>query len=178
MQMVGLALANGGDEFNLEPGWELLKEIAKAGNIGRVFKTEVDMINSLSTGETSITFGPSGNWVQLARKLPITHLNKHPGAGLKASLATEGWCVMKNQNTQAAFDFVNYTLGTEIQTWWSQHIGNPPVNVNAKASEELSHLVYTDEELAKYTHLPDWDYVSQQVDGWVKRFEQEIVQLL
>ena len=95
MQMVGLALANGGDEFNLEPGWELLKEIAKAGNIGRVFKTEVDMINSLSTGETSITFGPSGNWVQLARKLPITHLNKHPGAGLKASLATEGWCVMK-----------------------------------------------------------------------------------
>ena len=177
MQMVGLALARGGDEFNLDPGWEFMKEIAKAGNIGRVFKTEVDMINSISTGETSVTFGPSGNWAQLARKLPIVHLNKSPGAGLQASLATEGWCVMKGQNTTAAFDFVNHTLDAEVQTWWSQHLGNPPVNVNASASEELAHLVYTDEELAQYTHLPDWDFVSQQVDGWVKRFEQEIVPL-
>ena len=36
LQVVALAKARGGDEFNMEPGWEFLTELAKSGNIGRV----------------------------------------------------------------------------------------------------------------------------------------------
>ncbi|MGY3573087.1 extracellular solute-binding protein [Bradyrhizobium sp. USDA 4504] len=35
--LVMLALARGGNEFNLDPGWKFLEELAKSGNIGRVY---------------------------------------------------------------------------------------------------------------------------------------------
>ena len=35
LQVVALALARGGDEYDIDPGWEFLQEIAKSGNIGR-----------------------------------------------------------------------------------------------------------------------------------------------
>ena len=180
MQTVMLALARGGDEFNMEPGWQFLKEIAESGNIGRIIKTESDQINSLSTGECSITYAPAANLVQLAEKgLPMRHLHKETGAGLKSVLVTEGWAVMKgSKNTKAAFDFLNYTIGREAQEWWSNHLGAPPVNRHAKPPEKIAFLKFSQEEVEEHGYLPDWDYVTQQVDGWVKRFEQEIVPLL
>ena len=179
IQTVNLALARGGDEYNMEPGWQFLKEIAKSGNIGRIIKTETDQINSLSTGETSISYAPAATLVRLAEHgLPIRHLHKETGAGLKAMLVTEGWAVMKGKNTKAAFDFLNYTISREAQEWWSKHLGAPPVNVHAKAPEKIAFQQYSQEEIEKHGYLPDWDYVSQQLDGWVKRFEQEIVPLL
>lgn len=178
MQMVSLALARGGDEYNMEPGWEFMKELAKSGNIGRVYKTETDMINSLSTGETCLANAAGANFVQLARKFPIKHLTKVDDPGLKTTLAIEGWAVLKGRNTKAAFDLADYTISPEANEWWAAHIGNSPVNSKSKAPDELAHLVFTDEELKKYAYFPDWDYISKQVDGWVKRFEQEIVPLL
>ena len=178
IQMVFLALARGGNERNMEPAWEFMKQLAKSGNIGRVFKTETDSINSMSTGETSVAIINGANFIQLARKFPIVHLTKVDDPGLKTAIAVEGWAVLKGRNTKAAFDFANYTIGPEHNAWWAGHGGFPPVNSKAKASEELAPQVFTDEELKKYAYFPDWDYVSKQVDGWVKRFEQEIVPLL
>ena len=40
----------------MEPGWELLKKLAKSGNIGRVAATETDFLNSMTTGETTVAF--------------------------------------------------------------------------------------------------------------------------
>ena len=179
IQMVMLAVARGGSEHNMEPGWEFMKEIAKSGNIGRVFKTETDMINSLSTGETSVAHGAGSNFVLLGRDFPIKNLTKVPNApGLKPAIVVEGWTVLKGGNTKAAFDFANYTIGAAQNTQWAAEIGAPPVNSKSKAPAELAHLVFTDAELKEFAYFPDWDFISTQVDGWVKRFEQEIVPLL
>ena len=50
LQLLSLALSAGGNEQNMEPGWDLLKKLAKSGNIGRIAATETDFINSISTG--------------------------------------------------------------------------------------------------------------------------------
>ena len=55
LQVVALSKALGGDEYNMEPGWEFLAEMAKVGNIGRVSANTSDVITSLETGETSVT---------------------------------------------------------------------------------------------------------------------------
>lgn len=179
IQMVMLALARGGDEYNMEPGWEFMKELAKSGNIGRVFKTETDMINSLSTGETSLAHGAGSNFVTLARQFPINQLTKVPNSpGLKTAIVVEGWTVMKGGNTAAANDFANWTISAENNEWWASSIGAPPVNDKSAAPAELAPLVFTEAEIQASGYFPDWDYISQQVDGWVKRFEQEIVPLL
>jgi len=57
---VALAKARGGDEYNVDPGWEFLKELAQSGNIGRVSANTSDVITSLETGETSVTFVDQG----------------------------------------------------------------------------------------------------------------------
>ena len=179
IQMVMLALARGGDEFNMEPGWEFMKELARSGNIGRVFKTESDMINSLSTGETSLGHGAGSNFVQLSRNFPMRMLTKVPNSpGLKTAIVVEGWTIMVGGNTAAAADFANYTISPAANTAWAAHIAAPPVNIKSEAPAELAPLVFTDAELKASGYFPDWDYIGQQVDGWVKRFEQEIVPLL
>ena len=179
VQMVMLALARGGDEFNMEPGWEFMKELARSGNIGRVFKTESDMLNSLSTGETSVGHGANTNFMALDRDFPIKHLTKVPGdLGLKTAIYVEGWAVMKGEKAAAAFDLANYTISPEANEWWAKTIVAPPVNLKSAAPPTLEPLVFTNEELNQYAYIPDWDYISTQLDGWVKRFEQEITPLL
>jgi putative spermidine/putrescine transport system substrate-binding protein len=56
LQIVALALHAGGNEHNTEPGWKLMNELAKSGNIGRVAVTDSDFTNSLTSGETSVGF--------------------------------------------------------------------------------------------------------------------------
>ena len=177
-QMVMLALARGGDEHNMEPGWEFMKELAKSGNIGRVYKTESDAITSMSTGETSLAHSANTNFSELSKNFPIRHLTKMDDPGLKTALYIEGWNVMKGPNSETAMELANWAVTPENNEWWAKTIGAPPVNLKSKAPEGLEHLVFTEEELQKHVHFLDWDHTSKAVDGWVKRFEQEIVPLL
>ena len=52
LQLVALALHAGGNENNMEPGWELMKKLAESGNIGRIAVTDTDFTTSLTSGET------------------------------------------------------------------------------------------------------------------------------
>ena len=64
------ALAYGGNEKNMEPGWEFMRKLAKTGNIGRVAKTEVDYINSLSSGECSVGIWSNAAWAKISEAGP------------------------------------------------------------------------------------------------------------
>jgi putative spermidine/putrescine transport system substrate-binding protein len=178
-QMIMLALARGGSESNMDPAWDFMKELAKSGNIGRVYKTEADMITSLSTGETSFAHGTASNFVNLGRNLPIGFLTKvDDSPGVKTVLYTEGWAILKGRKTKAIADFINFAISPENNTWWAKHAGAPPTNTRATSPQGLEQLMFSEEELKKYAYFPDWAYISTQLDGWVKRFEQEIVPLL
>ena len=39
-------------------------------------------------------------------------------------------------------------------------------------------MVFNNEEMDKYVYIPDWAYLSEQGDAWMKRWEQEVVPLL
>ena len=178
MHVVALALERGGDEYNMEPGWEFLKEIAKSGNIGRIWYTTSDAIASLSIGETALTFGDQGTLSPVAKNFPMTFLTK-TDPSIKSFLAIEGWSVLSSsKRKQAAFDFLNFLVSPENATQFCAETTTPPASSKATAIGGIDHLIFTEEELQKYTHLPDYEYSSTQVDGWVKRFEQEITPLL
>ena len=178
LQVVALSLANGGSETNMEPGWKALKELAKTGNIGRVVFTTTDIINTLSSGETSVTFADLGTLSGVAANFPMKYYTK-TDPSIKCFLAVEGWIVLSNsKKKQAAFDFINFLVSPENSTAWCAGMQVPPASSKAKAAKGLEHAVFTDEELKKYAHLPDYEYVSKQIDPWVKRFESEVVPLL
>lgn len=178
LQIVALALERGGDEYNIEPGWEYLEEIARTGNIGRVYVTTTDTINSLSTGETSVTFTDQGTATAIAKNVDVKFLTK-TDESLKFFPYTEGWVVLNSSdNKQAALEYANYTLAPENCEIFNAEIGEAPTHTKAEASVAASHIQMNDVELDKYAYLADYDYVSLQVDQWTKRFESEIVPLL
>jgi putative spermidine/putrescine transport system substrate-binding protein len=178
LQVVALAMARGGDEYNMEPGWEFLKEIAKAGNIGRVHSTTSDVINALTTGEISVTFNDLPTFGTAAKNVPIKYLSK-THESLKMFPWVESWGVLKSsKNKQAALDYANWTMTADNNRAFNEGIGAGATNVHVEASAALDPVSYTAEELAKYTHFVDYNELSLQLDASTKRFEAEILPLL
>jgi putative spermidine/putrescine transport system substrate-binding protein len=172
-QTIMLALARGGNEFNMEPGWKFLDELAKSGNIGRVYKTATEMINSFTTGETCLTFNAQGSFALLGKQVPIKAFVKLDPS-LKALVYVEGWVVMANsKNKKAAMDFANFTIGKENSELFNETVALFPTNPKAKALDSIP-IQFSAQEFDKFAYIPDWNYVSAQVDGWVKRYEQDI----
>jgi putative spermidine/putrescine transport system substrate-binding protein len=177
LQIVALARHRGGDERNMEPGWEFMKELAKSGNIGRIATTEVEFINSMTTGETSVSFWTQSAWVSVAQNVPVVQLTKAPG--FTNYLTTTGFVVLKNRQKKAAtLEFLNFCLTPECQKIYSDLTNEAPASSKATPGEDLTGMVYTEAEAKEFTVLPDWSYMGTQVDGWVKRWEQEIAPLL
>jgi len=179
IQMITLALHRGGDERNMEVGWEFIKELAKSGNIGRVAHADVDVVNSISTEETCVAFSGSPNAIKLRENFPIKMLTKAGReTGFVTSLYHEGWSILKGGKTDAAFEFANHTISAENNEAFNAEGGGIPANTKSKATEKLSHLMFTDAELKDHAYVPDWAYIASQVAPWMKRWEQEVVPML
>ncbi len=175
LQVVALAKARGGDEYNMEPGWEFLIELAKSGNIGRVSANTSDVITSLETAETSVTFVDQGT-LGGVKGTQLRHLTK-TDPSLKTFLFVSGWMVLSSSvNKQLAFDFANFTINKENSELYYQDVGEVPVN--GKAEHGVEHLRFTSEEAAEFSVIPDWDHLGKELDNWNKRFETDVVPLL
>jgi putative spermidine/putrescine transport system substrate-binding protein len=175
LQVVALAKARGGDEYNMDPGWEFLAELAKSGNIGRVSANTSDVITSLETGETSVTFVDQGTLSGI-KGTRLQHLTK-TDPSLKTFMFVSGWVVLSSSNNkEAAFDFANFTINKENSELYFQEVGEVPVN--GTAEHNIEHLRFSPKEVDAYTVIPDWDHLGKELDGWNKRFEKDIVPVL
>lgn len=175
LQVVALAKARGGDEFNMEPGWEFLTEIAKSGNIGRVSANTSDVITSLETGETSVTFVDQGT-LGGVKGTKLQHLTK-TDESLKTFMFVSGWVVLSSsKNKDLAFDLANYTISKENSQRYFREVGEVPTN--STAEHNIEHLRFTDDEVGRFAVVPDWGRLSSALDSWNKRFEKDIVPLL
>jgi putative spermidine/putrescine transport system substrate-binding protein len=177
--VVTLAMARGGNEHNLEPGWKFVAELAKSGNIGRVAHSDNDIITSMTTGETSINFGSAVVNGTVAQNFPVKTLGRVPGdKGFKTVIFTTGFVVLKGKNKKAACELINFMLSPENNSAYNKEIGTLPSNTRAAVPETLGFLKFTEEEDKQFVYHADWTYVSSQVNSWMKRWESEIVPLL
>lgn len=177
LQLVALAIHGGGDENNMEPGWKLMTELAKSGNIGRIAVTDSDFTNSLTSGETSVGFFAEPGWTTVAENFPVERLTKV--SGIPTFLYQSGFAVLKNRpNVDATMAFINHAISPAMNTLYAEVAGEAPLNGKAKAPEKLAHLTFSSEEMAKYVHVPDFGVVLSNQDAWAKRWENEIAPLL
>ncbi|MGH6954054.1 MAG: extracellular solute-binding protein [Alphaproteobacteria bacterium] len=178
LQVVAFALANGGNERNMDPGFKLLQDLAKTGNIGRVYTVHTEAVASMTSGETSVLFGDQGTLSPIAAAGPLKYVTKSDPM-LKTFFLTEGWIVMSNsKKKQAAFELANFSISPDECFAFNTAIGLNPANKKSKPIKGLEHLVFSDDEIKTFGYFPDYDLMSKQVDGWVKRFESEITPLL
>ena len=177
LQIVALALQAGGSESNMEPGWKLMKDLAKSGNIGRVAVTDIDFTNSLTSGETSVGFFAEPGWAAVAKTFPVTRLTK--AAGFKTFLYQSGFAVMKNRpNLKATLDFVNFAISPAMNSLYGKVAGEAPLNTKATTPDTLKHLAFSPDEFKASVYVPDYAVVLSNQDAWSKRWEQDIAPLL
>jgi putative spermidine/putrescine transport system substrate-binding protein len=163
----------------MEPAWDFVKELARSGNIGRVPNADTDVTTSISSGETCISFAGGSFATELGKSVKIKHLSKEDmKSGFQTFIYQEGWCVLKNGNTDAAFEFANFAIDPANNTEFNAAIAGVPVNVKAQAAPEIQHMVFSSEEMDRSVYVPDWSYISEQGDAWMKRWKQEVVPLL
>jgi putative spermidine/putrescine transport system substrate-binding protein len=179
-QLLSLALANGGDEKNLEPGWEFLTKLAKSGNIARVANTETDFINAMTTGETSVGFWNIAPWAKISANFPTTVLTRaEKDRGLKAYIYQDGWVVLKSsKNKKAAFDFINFCLSPENNQAFNLKTGQVPTNNKSKVGGFGQVISFHNDEIEKFAYFPNYEVLSNQLSDIGKRFEAQIVPLL
>jgi putative spermidine/putrescine transport system substrate-binding protein len=177
LQIVALALHDGGDENNMEPGWALMKKLAETGNIGRIAVTDTDFTTSLTSGETALGFYSEPQLTSVAQSFPLVRLTKQEG--LPTFLYQSGFAVFQNRpNLEATLAFINHCISPEMSTIYAEIAGEAPLNVKAKTPDALKHLAFTPEEFDKYVYVPDFNVVLSQQDAWTKRWENEIAPLL
>jgi putative spermidine/putrescine transport system substrate-binding protein len=175
---VALAIANGGDERHIDPGFKALRDLAKTGNIGRVYTVHTDAVASMTSGETSVTFGDQGTLGPMLNAIKLVYVSKVTPS-LKTFLFTEGWIVMTNSKSKkAAFDFANFSISPEECETWNKAVDLNPANSKSAPIPGLEHLAFTTNEMHEFAYVPDYDYISQQLDSWAKRYEAEIAPLL
>jgi putative spermidine/putrescine transport system substrate-binding protein len=179
---VMFALAFGGNERNMEPGWAFLKKLAQSGNIGRVGKTEVDFINALTSGEAAVGFWNIGAWGKVAESFPVEFLikSKSEVPGFQAGTFTEGYMIPKNSTKKKeAKDFLNFFISSDSCTLYNKHVNMVPTNVKSQSTGLAQMVTFkTKEERDKYSHAFDYEYLSPLGSEMIKRFEREIVPLL
>jgi putative spermidine/putrescine transport system substrate-binding protein len=171
-----LALPRGGSEHNLEPGWKFLQALAKSGNIGRTFNGNVEMSNTITTGDTSVIYCSNGSMSALAKRgVPMKALTKVDPT-LKTAFYVEAYTVMANSKKKtAAMEFVNFCASRENSEFFHQNgIDSVPANSKAKPGGNVAAIEFTPQELDKFTYVPDWAYMGTQLDAIVKRFERDI----
>jgi putative spermidine/putrescine transport system substrate-binding protein len=177
--MLTLAVQRGGNERNMEPGWKFLKELAEKGQIGRVINNNSEFINAMSSGETSVAFFNVGAWTQVRKRFPVRMLSRLKDN--KGFLFNEGFAVIKGDNPAkiaAAKRVANHFATAPINEQYNWPLGEGPTNPNAKTNPEVADIFYKPDELEKYAYIADFEYMSTQVDGYAKRWEQEIAPLI
>src|SRR5437762_8903051 len=174
-----MALERGGSDKNIEDGFQLAKELAAAGNISVVSKGGVDIVNAMNTGEASVAFASSSEWVSIVKNHPVKILTRIPQSpSLKAFYSLLHWGVVKGPRAALAKDFANYMIAPEVNEDYSRQIAEAPANIHAKISPELTDDYVTPEEVKQFAYLADWKYMTEHGSEWVTRFDTEVRPLL
>ena len=176
--MVALfAKAFGGDERNMEPGWKFMIELAKSGNIGRVGKSEVDFINSLTSGECSVGFWSMAAWGKVSESTKCVFLNRVPGQKMfRTGLLTEAFLIPNNSpRKKAAKEFLNFFVSPDGNTLYNQLVNLAPTNVKSTAGKLAENILFkTPEEREQFAITFDAGYLSTQQDAMNRKWEQEV----
>jgi putative spermidine/putrescine transport system substrate-binding protein len=178
LPLVSIALDGGGDERNIDPAFDFLSKVAKAGNIVNVGKSNADVINSLNLGESSVAIAGATEWAEVAKNHPIKLLNRVEGSkGLRSFYALVHWAIPKSSLSGPAKDLGNFFLEEANNTAYCKTNGVAPANKNSSFANPLGILLSGD-ELERFGYFCDFDLMGRQEHKWTERFDTEIRPLL
>jgi putative spermidine/putrescine transport system substrate-binding protein len=176
--LVAFALANGGNEYEIDKGFELIKNMAKAGVFGTIVHDDPSISKVISTGEAWVAMGIVGDFYSLYKEgAPIT-ITKIP-KDAKTIIGWDGIAVINGPKKELAKKFVNFMISAEAASQYCDIVGFIPNNLKGEVyNKELLNWNLSPEEIEKYGYVADVKYMAAHYDEWMKRWEDEIVPLI
>jgi putative spermidine/putrescine transport system substrate-binding protein len=162
------ALINGGNERNIDKGFEKLKALKP--NLGPIYKADAESLKLIQAGEVAVAgygvlgvvyklLGPGSNYRFVMPAKPQF---------MSVNLIT---MVKGRSNKAEAAKVMNAILSADIQERIVENLGSIPSNRNAKAPARIRDVIPPLGDL----FTPDWDYVNAHYGEWVERWNREIL---
>lgn len=167
--MVMGARAFGGDEYDMEPLWDNLSDLA---DIVQVFYEGFSPPEQLfNQDEVTVAswFGARTRALR-ADGLPLDFQIPEEGATqIRGGIAA----LQHSENVQTALEFINLNLEPDIQRMMAEELTQGPVNATTELPDEVAGQVTTEEELEEL-YLPDWEHINQERDEFLERWGENI----
>lgn len=165
---------HGGDETNMEPGWEALKQLAP--NIGAVFNSDSEAYNMIASGEALL--GPVLMFTTidlLKGGVPVARVSPAEGS----PISWDGITLVKNSpNPEGAKKLINFMLEKSVMEAHVNAAATIPARDDVVLTPELAKaLPSSPEDRARLTSLDDATIAKQKAD-WIARWDREIVPLI
>lgn len=166
-----LSYANGGDENNMEPGFEKLATIA--GYMPTFAKSAAQLTQNLQDqSAVYTTWTMARSVVQREQNgLPLEFVIPEEGTNVVPTIAS---LVKGAKNPEAAKEFINFLLTDEVQKLFATDLYYNPV-VDVELPADLASLIQFDSN--KVVNF-DLSAISQNMPTWLDRFNKEIAPLV
>lgn len=168
--LVMAAKAHGGDESNIDPGFEALKKLKPYPAI----LSGVDETN-LAFKQGDVWFTPQING--------LVHTYKEEGGAVDFVMPEEGTplamnsaCIVNgSKNVDLAEIFINYHLSQAAQEAFAKELYYAPTNKTITLDPDLAaKMPYGEEQVAKLLMLDD-KTISEKSAEWADRWNREII---
>lgn len=165
------ALLHGGDENNLDPGFEAIRKLPRI----KQFRGVVEGLQLFQRGEIDASLFYNHRGARL-RDDGINIGLARPEEGVWS--ITAGYQIARNsQNIELARDFINLCIAPEIGTEMAEYGYGPPNRDTVVGQETVDRLavVYGAEQVNALRHVP-WRTINEQRDEIVERWNREITE--
>ncbi|RST60340.1 ABC transporter substrate-binding protein [Siminovitchia terrae] len=167
-----MAKLHGGDEENIDPGFEKIKTLLP--NTASVVATTPDMGNLFAQEEVVIAPYDAGYAFNFSKQgQPIGFVIPDEGA---MAVFINMQVVKGTESPKLAQEFVNYSLRPEVQKAFAEETGFAPTNKNVEISEELAKVMPYGEEAVNSLVDLNWEVANNNKDDWTDRWNKMISQ--
>lgn len=167
--LIAASIVHGGDQYNVEPGWEALKTLRP--NIRSFFQVSSAVLNELMSGEVWAAVTMAGQGLPYASQgVGITI----PEEGTTYSLQAMGIPV-NAPSLDYAHEFMDFTLEPEMQRRWAAATSVPPTNANANLDAETQTAFIETPEVVDQLFDIDFLHMARQMEPWSERWQREFI---
>jgi putative spermidine/putrescine transport system substrate-binding protein len=171
--LVTLAELKGGGINNLDPGFEIVKQLTKNGAL--FFAGSPAGANYLASGEVDIaSLASSQVWDLQSKGFPIEYVAPKEGA-VAGDIRVH--IVAGAKHKELAEELVDYVISAEAQNAIADRLFVGPVNEKTKLAPEVAKkMPWGENGSAKTLRLVDPYAILDHRDEWVARWNREVTQ--
>ena len=157
----------GGDEKNIAPGIDIIRQMQKSGNL-EFWSDPNQVLNGMSTGEYDIAMywdGRAWGFIDDGNKEKFGYVSPTPGA-----VAAMTWIQVVKNAKPLAMEFARYSMSKEAQGCFASSIRYGVGNAQAKFNPAVAHQITKFDQLA----FPPFVEINKAQGAWVETWNKQI----